>query len=317
MPAHVVVRDLRKAYAGVEAVRGVSFTIEAGEVFGLLGPNGAGKTTTVECLVGLREPDGGELEVCGLDARRRPHEVKQKIGVALQSTSLQDKITPREALRLFGAFYRERAAPETLLERFALADKADAHVDTLSGGQRQRLALALAFVNRPQLVFLDEPTTGLDPQTRRELHAEIRQMKRDGYTVLFTTHYLDEAEELCDRVAIIDRGQIVASGPPRELAARSSRRQGVVLTTSRPLDPASLAALPALSDLVPAPAGGTSVRFQTSDAVATLGALTRLLAEARVDVLEFQLRRASLEDIFLGLTTSVEGGRPPGEDVSR
>ena len=182
MPAKVIVRDLRKRYDGIEAVRGVSFAIEPGEIFGLLGPNGAGKTTTVECLVGLREPDSGELEVCGLDARRCAADVKQKIGVALQSTSLQDKITPREALRLFGSFYRERAEPAELLARFALADKADAAVDTLSGGQRQRLALALAFVNRPELVFLDEPTTGLDPQARRELHASIAQMKRDGFT---------------------------------------------------------------------------------------------------------------------------------------
>src|SRR5215213_4599475 len=211
MAAHVNVRDLRKSYDGVEAVRGVSFTVEPGEIFGLLGPNGAGKTTTVECLIGLREPDGGELEVCGLDARKHPREVKQKIGVALQSTALQDKITPREALRMFGSFYRDRVSPEALLRRFDLQEKADARFETLSGGQRQRLALALAFVNRPQLVFLDEPTTGLDPQSRRELHAAIAQMKRDGYTVVFTTHYLDEAEELCDRVAIIDRGRIVAN----------------------------------------------------------------------------------------------------------
>src|SRR5688572_25117921 len=211
MAAHVVVRDLRKSYEGVEAVRGVSFDIQAGEIFGLLGPNGAGKTTTVECIVGLREPDAGQLEVCGLDARTRQREVKQKVGVALQSTSLQDTITPREALRLFGSFYHQRVTPETLLERFALTEKADARVETLSGGQRQRLALALAFVNRPQLVFLDEPTTGLDPHGRRELHGAIARMKADGYTVLFTTHYLDEAEQLCDRVAIIDRGRIVAN----------------------------------------------------------------------------------------------------------
>ena len=149
MPAKVVVRDLKKRYGAVEAVRGASFEIQAGEIFGLLGPNGAGKTTTLECLIGLREPDAGELVVCGLDARRQTNKVKQKIGVALQSTSLQDKITPREALRLFGSFYENRTAPATLLERFGLIEKADAHFDTLSGGQRQRLALALAFVNRP------------------------------------------------------------------------------------------------------------------------------------------------------------------------
>jgi len=306
MPAKVNVRDLRKRYDGVEAVRGVSFAIEPGEIFGLLGPNGAGKTTTVECIVGLREPDAGELEVCGLDARRHPHEVKQKIGVALQTTSLQDKITPREALQLFGAFYRERAPAGELLERFALTEKADAPVDTLSGGQRQRLALALAFVNRPELVFLDEPTTGLDPQSRRELHAAIAQMKRDGYTVLFTTHYLVEAETLCDRVAIIDRGRIVASGAPRELIAQASGTQSVRLTTSRPLARERLAALPAVSALTTDSAELASAHFETSDAVATLAALTRLLQESRVELLDLQVRKASLEDVFLRLTQEEE-----------
>jgi ABC-2 type transport system ATP-binding protein len=299
MSAHVAVRDLRKSYDGVEAVRGVSFAIEPGEIFGLLGPNGAGKTTTVECVVGLREADAGELEVCGLDARRNPREVKQKIGVALQTTSLQDKITPREALRLFGSFYREREAPEVLLERFALQEKADARFDTLSGGQRQRLALALAFVNRPRLVLLDEPTTGLDPQSRRELHAAIRRMKHDGYTVLFTTHYLDEAEALCDRVAIIDHGRIVATGTPRELIAQSQGRQSVTLATRQPLPLERLAALPGVEEMGVV---GATARFQTANATATLAALAALLQETRAEVLELQVRKASLEDVFLNLT---------------
>ncbi|MBM3852620.1 MAG: ABC transporter ATP-binding protein, partial [Verrucomicrobia bacterium] len=209
---HVAVRELRKSYDGVAVLHGVSFAIEAGEIFGLLGPNGAGKTTTVECLVGLREPESGEIAVGGIDARRRPREVKEQIGVALQATSLPDKITPCEALRLFGAMYRARVEPAELLERFALRDKAESPVDSLSGGQRQRLGLALAFVNRPRLVVLDEPTAGLDPQARRDLHAAIRRRRDDGCTVLFTTHHLDEAEELCDRVAIIDHGRLLATG---------------------------------------------------------------------------------------------------------
>ena len=306
MSAHVVVRDLRKSYAGVEAVRGVSFSIEAGEIFGLLGPNGAGKTTTVECLIGLREPDAGELEVCGFDARRHPREVKQMIGVALQSTSLQDKITPREALRLFGSFYRERVAPGELLERFALTEKADARFETLSGGQRQRLAIALAFVNRPKLVLLDEPTTGLDPQSRRELHAAIAQMKHDGYTVLFTTHYLDEAEHLCDRVAIIDRGRIVGQGAPRDLIAQSKGRQSVTLVTSRPVDPAQLSALPGAVEVVATDAASTAFQFQTVDANASIAALMRLLNESRVELVDLQVRKASLEDVFLRLTSRTE-----------
>jgi len=306
MPAHVVVRDLRKSYAGVEAVRGVSFSIEAGEIFGLLGPNGAGKTTTVECLIGLREPDAGDLEVCGFDARRHPHEVKQRIGVALQSTSLQDKITPREALRLFGSFYRERVPPGELLERFALTEKADARFETLSGGQRQRLAIALAFVNRPKLVLLDEPTTGLDPQSRRELHAAIAQMKHDGYTVLFTTHYLDEAEHLCDRVAIIDRGRIVGQGAPRDLIAQSKGRQSVTLVTSGPVDVAALAALPGAVEVAATDATSTSFQFQTGDANLTVAALMRLLNEKRVPLVDLQVRQASLEDVFLRLTSRHE-----------
>ena len=316
MAAHVVVRDLHKSYDGVQAVRGVSFEIQPGEIFGLLGPNGAGKTTTVECIVGLREPDAGVLEVCGLDARREPAEVKQRIGVALQSTSLQDKITPREALRLFGSFYRDRIAPEPLLERFALVEKADARVETLSCGQRQRLALALAFVNRPQLVFLDEPTTGLDPHARRELHASIARMKQDGFTVLFTTHYLDEAEVLCDRVAIIDRGQIVASGTPRELIARSQGGQTVTLVTSSAIAHARLVALPGVREV--AHPGGElhagEVRLQTTDATSTLGGLAQLLEELRVDVVELHVRKASLEDVFLQLTRE---GNEPAAGASR
>jgi ABC-2 type transport system ATP-binding protein len=315
MSAHVVVRDLRKSYDRVEAVRGVSFEIQPGEIFGLLGPNGAGKTTTVECLVGLRQPDAGQLEICGLDARSHEREVKEKIGVALQTTSLQDKITPREALRLFGSFYHERLAPETLLQRFALTEKADARFETLSGGQRQRLALALAFVNRPQLVFLDEPTTGLDPQSRRELHASIAQMKQDGYTVLFTTHYLDEAEELCDRVAIIDQGRIVASGTPRELIAQSKGLQSATLVTTRAIASDRLAALPAISNIERlrenGSHAGSEVRFQTSDPIATLAALTGLLGEARVELIDLHVRKASLEDVFLGLTRAQDETEGP------
>jgi ABC-2 type transport system ATP-binding protein len=306
MPAKVTVRDLRKRYDGVEAVRGVSFAIEEGEIFGLLGPNGAGKTTTVECLVGLREPDAGELHVCGLDARRHPREVKQKIGVALQSTSLQDKITPREALRLFASFYRRHEDVAALLARFALTEKADARFDTLSGGQRQRLALALAFVNRPELVFLDEPTTGLDPQARRELHDAIAGMKRDGYTVLFTTHYLDEAEALCDRVAIIDGGRIVATGTPRELITQAAGLQAVTLTTARPLARERIAALPGVREVQAGTDERGPVRFQTDDATASLAALTGWLQAERIELLDLHVRKASLEDVFLRLTRSDE-----------
>ncbi len=303
MSAKVLVRDLQKRYAGVDAVRGVSFAIEPGEIFGLLGPNGAGKTTTVECLVGLREADSGQLEVCGLDARRHPQEVKQRIGVALQSTSLQDQITPREALKMFGAFYRQRTDPETLLKRFSLIEKADARFDTLSGGQRQRLALALAFVNQPELVMLDEPTTGLDPQSRRELHDDIVQMKQDGCTVLLTTHYLEEAERLCDRIAIINHGRIVATGTPRELMAQRRGAQSVRLVTGRPLDLARLAQLPAVQDVA---GKDNEATFHTTGATATLGALTQWLGTEKNEIIDLQVRAASLEDVFIELTRDPE-----------
>ena len=299
MPAKVVVQDLRKHYGAIRAADGVSFAIEDGEIFGLIGPNGAGKTTTVECLLGLRAPDAGAIEICGLDARERPQEVKQRIGAALQTTALQDKITPREALALFGGFYRERFTPQQLLERFALTDKADASFDTLSGGQRQRLALALAFVNRPELVFLDEPTTGLDPQARRELHGEIRRMKQDGHTVLLTTHYLEEAEQLCDRIAIIDRGRIVATGTPRQLIGQSTAQQIVSVVAVQPFDVSRLAAVAGVEDLA---CSGPQARFRTGDVTRTIAALMTFMEHEQLELLELHVQKASLEDVFIELT---------------
>jgi ABC-2 type transport system ATP-binding protein len=216
---------------------------------------------------------------------------------------LQDKITPREALQLFGSFYRAPAAPAELLTRFGLGEKADARFDVLSGGQRQRLALALAFVNRPEVVILDEPTTGLDPQSRRALHADILRMKDDGYTVLLTTHYLDEAEQLCDRVAIIDHGRIAAIGTPRELTAQSSALQSVTLITARPLGEQRLGALPGIEGLT---VDGNRARFRTADAIATLAALTRLLDGQQVEIVDLHVHKGSLEEFFLGLTRSGE-----------
>ena len=204
----VVVRDLRKRYGDVQAARGVSFEIADGEIFGLLGPNGSGKTTTLECIIGLREPDAGAIEVCGIDARRHPRDVKQKIGAALQTTALQDKITPREALTLFGSFYRAQARPPTSCWSGSRSrDKADAPFDTLSGGQRQRLGARARIRQQPGARLPRRADHGLDPQSRRELHAEIVRMKQDGHTVLLTTHYIEEAEQLCDRIAIIDHGR--------------------------------------------------------------------------------------------------------------
>ncbi len=299
MPPNVIVRDLHKRYGSVEAVRGASFEIDEGEIFGLIGPNGAGKTTTVECLMGLREPDSGDIEICGLDARRSRREMKERMGAALQTTALQDKITPREALGLFGSFYQRAATPEQLIERFALADKADAPFETLSGGQRQRLALALAFVNEPDLVFLDEPTAGLDPHSRRELHGDILRMKLDGRTVLLTTHYLDEAERLCDRIAVIHTGRIIAAGAPRELIASSSATPTVSFVSSRPIDPLLIADVPGVEGVE---CEGTKVTFRTRGVARTLATIMRTLDVNGVDVAELHVQKSTLEDLFLELT---------------
>ena len=309
MPPKVVVCDLRKRYDAVEAVRGVSFEIQDGEIFGLIGPNGAGKTTTVECVIGLREPDAGTIEICGIDAAKQPREVRQRIGAALQSTALQDKITPREALALFGSFYRTRRSPDELIDRFGLAEKADAPFDTLSGGQRQRLALALAFVNRPELVLLDEPTTGLDARSRRELHGEILRMKEDGHTVLLTTHYIEEAQALCDRIAVIDRGRIAAIGRTREIIAGAAGAPTVTLTASGPLEPAVFAAVAGVQELS---WSGASARFRSADVNRTIAQLLAALDARGLDVVELHVQKGTLEEVYLELTGA---GEPEPETV--
>ena len=221
MPALIAVRNLSHRHGAVQAVDCVSFEVAAGEIFGLLGPNGAGKTTTLESILGLTRPDQGRVEICGIDVRTAPRQAREKIGAVLQATGLQDKITPREALNLFAAFYPTPIASMVLLERFGLMQKADTAYDTLSGGQKQRLALALAFAGDPQVLLLDEPTTGLDPQIRREVQDHISSLKTDGRAVLLSTHDMDEAARLCDRVAVIAHGRIVATGTPHDLIADS------------------------------------------------------------------------------------------------
>ncbi|MEZ0263317.1 MAG: ABC transporter ATP-binding protein, partial [Phycisphaerae bacterium] len=235
MTATVSVQSLRKSYGPLTAVDDVSFDALPGEIFGILGPNGAGKTTTIECTVGLRTPDAGSVSLAGLDTRRSPRQVKQRIGVALQATMLPDKITPREALCLFASFYDNPEKPDDLIARFSLTEKADAKFETLSGGQKQRVAIALAVINRPAVLFLDEPTAGLDPQARRELHDVIRAARAAGRTVVLTTHYIEEAQALCDRLAVIDRGRVIARGTPAELVAGANALPRVSFTSTRPV----------------------------------------------------------------------------------
>ena len=301
MSATVVVSNLRKHYGPVTAVDGVSFEIRSGEIFGLIGPNGAGKTTTVECLIGLRQPDEGRIEVCGIDARRRPRDVKQHIGAALQTTALQDRITPREALDLFGAFYGGLVPSDQLLRRFGLVEAANQAFDTLSGGQKQRLALALAFVNNPEVVVLDEPTAGLDPRVRRDLRDEIARMRADGRTVLLTTHDLEEAGLLCDRIAIINRGRVVATGAPRELTSGSTALPTVSVSTTPALPSGWLDGVDGLDGLT---YESVVTRFRTSRLGDALAGMLASAASKGAEVSELHVQKATLEDVVIELTTS-------------
>lgn len=231
MTTAIAVEGLTRRYGAVTAVDAISFDVGAGEIFGLLGPNGAGKTTTLECILGLGRPDAGRITICGQDADADPRGASARIGAVLQATGLQDKITPRESLDLFRSFYPKPVATNALIDRFGLREKQDAAYDTLSGGQRQRLALALAFVGDPSVFVLDEPTAGLDPMMRREVQDHIRAMKDAGRAVLLATHDMDEAERLCDRLAVIAGGRIVAAGAPKDLIAGSqgARLEDVIL----------------------------------------------------------------------------------------
>jgi len=298
----VSVAGLWKRYGATEAVRGISFEVGTGEIFGLLGPNGAGKTTTLECILGLRQADGGSIHIDGLDLSTHAGEAKLLVGAQLQAAALQDKITPRQALDLFASFYARSVAGDELLVRFDLVAKADAPFVTLSGGQRQRLFLALAVINRPTVLVLDEPTAGLDPQARRELRALIGGMRAEGRTVLLSTHDLQEAEQLCDRIAIMDGGRIVAVAPPAELIARSPSPARLVVRTAPDLPRAAVDALPGIAAAESADGGWI---LETPAPNRVLAELVRRLDEAGGELLSVELRRPSLEDVFIELT-----GRP-------
>ena len=299
MSEQIVVRGLRKQFPKVLAVAGVDLAVEAGEVFGLLGPNGAGKTTTLEMIEGLTPPTAGEITICGLNWRENAREIRARIGVQLQATSLYNKITPREALDLFGSYYPKRRGTEELLELVQLKDKADSYHVTLSGGQAQRLALALALVNDPEVIFLDEPTAGLDPQGRRSLWEVVRKMKAEGRTTMLTTHYMDEAEALCDRLAIIDHGTILRSGTPAELIASLGIPSVVELTFdgSAP-DPSAFAARLGAG----VEARGDVWEIPTRDPKTLLPRVLTAIESERLEYSQVHVRRATLEDVFLQLT---------------
>ena len=293
------VENLVKRYGDVEAVRGVSFTVEEGEVFGLLGPNGAGKTTTVEILEGLRDPDAGFVSVCGLNPQREPEALKHEIGAALQATSLPDKIRVIEAIRLFASFYTRHRDPQELLKRFGLYEKRNSFYSQLSGGQKQRLALAMALVNNPQVCFLDEPTAGLDPQVRREIYDVIEELRGDRKTVLLTTHYIEEAERLCDRVAIVDHGVVIALGTPRELKARSGNTTRVEVRLSKPESNGAMENLEGVVDV--REVDGAYV-LHSQRPPQTIVSLVKHLESQGNELVSLEIATPSLEDVFIEMT---------------
>jgi ABC-2 type transport system ATP-binding protein len=296
----ISVRGLRKSYGTFEAVRGISFEVQAGEVFGLLGPNGAGKTTTVEILEGLRQRSAGEALVLGYDPGLETRRIKDRIGVCLQATNLPDKIKVHEALSLFAAFYSRKVDTEKLLGRLQLADKRNEYYSKLSGGQKQRVALALALVNDPQLLFLDEPTSGLDPQVRLEIHGLIQELRDDKRTILITTHYIEEAERVCDRVAIIDEGAIIEIGTPREIQQRTQGQSLIEIQCEQPMPEEAPSFL--LSEKHVFDASRRSLTVYSAQPARTIVELVKWIDQHGLALADIHLKRPTLEDVFIELT---------------
>ena len=293
------VRGLTKRYGDVQAVDGIDFDVAKGEVFGLLGPNGAGKTTTVEILEGLREHDGGEVSVLGVDVARDAEAIKPRIGVSLQTAAMYPKLTVAELIDLFRSFYPKSRPTDEVIEALELGERRNARSQELSGGQRQRLAVALSLVNDPELVFLDEPTTGLDPAARRSLWDIIEGLKADGRSVLLTTHYMEEAEILCDRLAIMDHGRILEMGRVEELISRHFKERTVRFDRLDGLAREELEWLPEVSSVKE---DSDEVLIYTRDPGRTIGALLDLADSRNLEPQNLGIRRATLEDVFLDLT---------------
>src|ERR1700694_1449094 len=293
----IEVSNLQKSYGSRQAVQGVSFTVEQGEIFGLLGPNGAGKTTTVECIEGLRKPDGGEIRVLGLDPGRDCAELRQRVGAQLQESELPAKMKVWEVLDLYASFYRQPADWRQLMESLGLQDRRNARFEHLSGGQKQRLSIALALVGNPEVAILDELTTGLDPHARRETWDLIEGIRERGVTVVLVTHFMEEAERLCDRIAVVDSGRVVAIDTPAGLVSRVRSEQRIRFNVSTPLNERLLTALPEVRH----------VSVNGSHVVVTgtrnlLNAVIAVLAGHEIVVGDLRGEQASLDDAFVALT---------------
>ena len=300
MPEPVIrVENLTKRYGDVEAVRGVSFSVNEGEVFGLLGPNGAGKTSTIEILEGLRNADSGTATVCGYDPATDADALKHEIGAALQSTALPDKLRVMEALKLFASFYKRHKQPEELLKRFGLEEKRNAFYSQLSGGQKQRLALAIALINDPQVIFLDEPTAGLDPQVRREIYDIIEELRRDKKTIVHTTHYIEEAERLCDRVAIVDHGKVIKEGTPSQLKQASGDKTRIEVRLARPESDATMKNLEGVSECRTL---NDIYVLHCARPPQAIVALVKYLETQNNELIGLEISTPSLEDVFIELT---------------
>ncbi|MFF5142299.1 ATP-binding cassette domain-containing protein [Streptomyces sp. NPDC013157] len=301
MPTVIELTDLRKSYGGRAVVDGVSLAVEEGEIFGILGPNGAGKTTTVECVEGLRVPDAGRVRVTGLDPVADHEKVARVLGAQLQQSELQPKLTVREALELYASFYPSPLDWTPLAERLGLTDKLATRFGKLSGGQRQRLFIALALIGNPRVVVLDELTTGLDPRARRDTWELIEDVRDRGVTVLLVTHFMEEAQRLCDRIAVIDKGRVAALDTPAGLIRRSAGATVISFTPSAPLDDHDLAALPALASVE-----RKDGRITLSGTDETVNAVITLLARHRITAHQLRVVDATLDDAFLDLTKEAD-----------
>ncbi|MGC4799160.1 ABC transporter ATP-binding protein [Micromonospora saelicesensis] len=297
----IEVTHLKKRYGDLVAVDDVSLAVEAGEIFGVLGPNGAGKTTTVECVAGLRVPDGGGVSVLGLDPRRDAAQLRQRVGVQLQESQLPDRLRVAEALELYASFYRNPADPAELIDKLGLGDKRNTAYKKLSGGQKQRLSIALALVGNPEIAILDELTTGLDPQARRDTWGLIEQVRDSGVTIVLVTHFMEEAERLCDRVAVIDRGRVVALDSPAGLVSTVAPEQRIRFRPSAPVDDRLLTDLPEVSGVQ-----RTGSQVVVTGTGELLHAVTSVLARHQIVAADLRLEQSTLDDAFVELT----GHRP-------